>query len=962
MNIYRNKHRFILTSVSSIAILMASSFGTVHAQDNDDADEVMEEVVSTGSRLKRSEFATTVPTMAMDASDIKMSGFNELSELIRELPSIAEATSAENSQSSTQNSGSSTIALRNLGSDRTLVLIDGRRTVSNSSTSNVVSLDTIPSGFIERIEVITGGASAVYGSDAVTGVVNLITRDKFEGLELDFRYGNSQHGGGVEKTAELTAGANFSDDRGNVLFNFTYDEEEAIYEYDRDFALINTDIEGDFNGSGNIPGGRFRGDDYGEVDANGVWSPGYDDYDFRGPETISIPKERYLLAGKITFDLTENITTFFHGQLSHVSTRSQRAPDTAGSNKFISSAPYTDPITGVVTYHEGIPLDNPFIPVDLLADAIGDGDKSIQFRRRWTELGNRWRGGVKNTYRFWAGLKGSIQDNWDWEVSYGHHEYRQSQNRVGDLVIPLFAFAVNVEDDPDRPGEYRCKDAGARAGGCVPLNVFGEGAVSPEAAEYVKLVDSLNARNVEKNVGGHIAGDLFELPAGSLGIAAGFEWRSTTTRTTWDPISKAGLGTVTGQTDQFGKIDVKGLYVEANIPLLADKNFAKYLGIELAGRVDDYSSVGKVYSYKAGASWVVTEGFRLRGAYARAQRAPNTIELFATGIGSQGPISEGNDPCDGVTASSTGTVAANCLSEAGILANLADNGGVFMRNFDEQVQSPLRGNLSVKEETADTYTVGFVFTPEAVSGLSLSVDYYDIRIKDAIGDINENDILARCYGSENFTTNAFCNEITRDALSGDLVSVNRTYVNLTSLRSTGIDTALAYNFEIDGVGGDFSFKLLHSYIINLNQEAVDPDGEVIFEDNKGIVGTRDRAGGPKHKARVSLAWRNGKGLTLRWKSVIYGAANDIDYDPEQDTSGFVHDLQYGSYIRNDFFASYDLENVLGGGATLYGGINNLFDKNPPLMLDGAESESVANTNSIYDIVGRYFYAGVQFRF
>lgn len=927
------------------------------AQDDAIDDEGLDQVTITGSRIARSEFQLPTPTVVLGGVDLRESGFNELSETLTELPSIFTAVNPENSQSSTQNSGIATVSLRNLGSNRTLILIDGRRTVGNSSTGNVVDLSTIPSGFIERVEVITGGASAVYGSDAVTGVVNLIMKDDFEGMELRGRLGTAQAGGETERSIEFTVGDRILDDRMHLMVSFSWDKESAIFGSQRPDYLVPLEVDTDDNGpdtlevglSSNIPGGRFFGRDF-FFDSNNTLQTDFntdtDGYNFRAPVTLSIPKERFILAAKATFDITDWVSAFLNVQWSNVNTRSQRAPDTANSSRLDTEFPLFT-VDGEI---------HPFIPQPIVDQALAEGETSIDFRRRWTENGNRNRGGDRDTLRLWTGLQGTVLEEFQWELFFGYNEFRQAQNRVGDLVVPKFRDAVTVRFNPDT-GELECADERARAGGCVPINIFGIGAVSEEAVKWVILQDALRARNREGTIGGFISGDVFELPAGPLGMAAGFEYRDVETRTRWDPISNGGLGTVTRQIDQDGNFDVVEGFVEAVIPILSDAPFAEYLGAEAAVRIADYSTVGGVTSYKLGGTWQPVPDIRLRGMFSRAQRAPNTIELFANPVGSQGDI---EDPCGGVAAGDAGTVAQNCLADPTLGPIIQALGGAPFVDADEQAQAPTRGNPNLNEERANTITLGGVFTPGFAPGLSVSVDYYRIKITDAIGSFDEDDILEQCYLNSviAFGANPFCGLIDRGSLDGQINLVDIQQININELTASGIDSAVRYDFALGnwGIPGNFSLNAVHSYILSLEEALPGLDGPVI-NDDRGEVDTA------RHQARVTLKWVNGP-LQLRWKTLILGSSVD-DNDRLDDCIEFNNCdqklfLNVNAQTWHDFYASYQLPTSTD--INLFFGINNVLGNKPPLLPDGTESGDDENFASVHDIVGRFFYGGIELNF
>lgn len=909
----------------------ASPSSQLSAQDETakvEKEVVIEEIVVTGSRIKRSNINAPTPIMSLGAQDIEASGNIELSRIVRELPSVYEGTSTENSQSSTQNSGSATVELRNLGQDRTLVLIDGKRTVSNSSTNNVVSLDTIPTGFIERVEVITGGASAVYGSDAVTGVVNIITKDDYEGVEFSLRAGDSEDGGGEEQVFTLTAGANFNDERSNLLVNFTYDDGGPIFGKDRDWSTVAVDIDGDPALSSNIPGGRYLGRDwYYDPNTNELLqdfdsdTAGFND---RFDYMMRIQKKRNLLAVKFRHELTENLRFILHSQYAHVETLSNRAPDTANSSRLSTE----------------IPLDNPFIPDPILQQAIAEGESGIDFRRRWTEIGRRLRGGDRDTTRTWLSLEGDINEDWSWSAYYGFHQFRQSQNRRGDLVVPKFRDAVNVIPDPDNPGEYMCEDERARIGGCVPINIFGIGSVTPEAINWVVYQDALRAENEETNAGIFVNGSFLDLPAGSVGMAAGLEYRDVSTSTRWDPIANGGLGTVTQQVDQDGEFDVSEAYVEFIVPVFDGFDF------EAAYRAARYDqpTVDDTSSWKAGFSWQIIDDIRLRAMFATAERAPNTIELFSRGIGNQGGL---DDPCDGVTATSQGVIDDNCRSVPSVAANIAANGS-FTRDVTDQIQAPLSGNELLKEEEAETFTVGLVFTPDFVEGLSVSIDYYDIEIEDAISSFDEQDVLFLCYEDPGFPNNDFCPQINRETDTGELFLIDRGEINVNTLLAKGIDTSVTWEFEPGFIPGSMRFRLDHSYVDTLEEEFNAPGGGVEIDKQVGEVET------PEYRARGSLSWTNGPWF-VRWKTRFWGEATD----GAELADGSVLDVD--DHWINDVYASYDTE-FFNANTTFFVGVNNIFDEEPPELLDGSEFGNTVNTNTQYDIVGRYWYVGLTSRF
>lgn len=976
----------IRTTLLATAASLATS--GAYAQGAGSADEAAssDTVVVTGTRINRTEFALPVPAQTLDAQQLEISGANELSEALVELPAVSVDISTENSQSSTQSSGLSTVSLRNLGSERTLSLIDGRRTVGNSATGSTISFSTIPTAFIDRVEVITGGASALYGSDAVTGVINVIMRDDFEGLLFDSRVGTSQEGGNTEYGVTFAAGSNFADDRGNVMFSFEYDKEKPIYARQRDKIMTPFRLSAQRNDqpdaltpahSTAIPGGLFSGNNGTLADPNytpsywfyegggsGALTPGFvtaiDGFHEGGPETVSIPRERFLMAGKVNYELTENIEFFASAQYSTIYTKSERTSDSANSGALTADFP--------IFLNDGV-TPHPFVPQEIFDDAQALGRDGVFFRRRWNEFGNRFREAENDTLRMWAGFKGDLSSSWSYEANFGYGEFRRSQSRVGDLVIPNYLESINVEYiDPANPSlGLQCVSDFARGAGCVPLNPFGEGSVSPEAVEWLILRDQLRARNRTTTASAWMTGDLIDLWAGPVSVAFGYDFRKEMSRTRWDPVSTSGAGTVTQQVNQDGVQSVHEGFVEMVMPLLTDAPMVKSLAIEGAARVSDYSTVGSVLSFKAGGTWQPVDDIRFRGVFARANRAPNNIELFSRGLGSQSGLP---DLCANVTATSVGAYDDTCRQDPIVSAVIARDGFFFDPRL--QVQQPSFGNDDLMEETANTITAGAVITPSFAPGLQIAADYYSIKIDNAIGTITSDDILQLCYTSGNFAGTASCSIPVRDPVTGQLMEVGRTSLNVDQLRTKGVDATVAYRFTpgdtgvpiLESIPGDLSFTGVMTRVLQYETEAPVPGTSDTFVDNPlGLLGM------PKFTSRLSLTWRNGP-LRASWRTLIVGSMLNDDngrtrlaaceqFNNCDDKIALFLDRE----LTHNFRVSFDLPQFVGGDAQLYAGVNNITNNQGPLLYDTGNAGNLdGNTHTLYDMTGRFFYGGVKLRF
>ena len=509
--------------------------------------EADEKIVVTGSRLRRDSFSVATPLATMDRDAIQDAGVGSLAEiLIDELPQLAEGFSNSNSQSSVSGTGLSTADMRNLGSNRTLTLIDGRRTVSNSYSGNYISLSTIPSGMVQSVEVITGGASATYGSDAIAGVVNIITQKDKEGFSFKARGGESTEGGAKELGLDLDFGSGFSDDRGYMFFSSSYDKDWGLSFYDRERAqqedswdydedlmcnLMQTEdgdqcmrdiTQADWRSrSDSIPGGVFD-ESSSSKDNAGYWynSDGYQGNTWKeerdGINTnqfvmLKVPDEKASAALKVDYDLTDDL--LFYGQLQYSYNRSinDKAPESEDEcdkivTRDLASGEFGEDCIG------RIPANNPYMHPEIADQA---SSKGVKWDRNFAEVGNIVNDNTRTTIRSWAGLKGTMFDgDWDWDLSAGYGKFNQEQVRSNELYVANVRNALDVVSDGN--GGYQCADSDAVAAGCVPLNMFGEGSISPGAANYIRANPEINTDIEQVNVLGYIAGDLFAMPAGPV--------------------------------------------------------------------------------------------------------------------------------------------------------------------------------------------------------------------------------------------------------------------------------------------------------------------------------------------------------------------------------------------------------------------------------------------------------------
>ncbi|WP_331456600.1 MULTISPECIES: TonB-dependent receptor domain-containing protein [Colwellia] len=926
-------------------------------------------------------------------------GLGEMAQiLVENMPSLSYGTSNATSQSSVSNTGITTVELRNLGANRTLTLIDGRRVVSNSKSGNYVSMSTIPSGMVKRVEVITGGAGATYGADAVSGVVNIITQTDKEGFDFKVRGGESTDGGAKEFTIDASFGDLFADDRGYVFFSANYDKDyglkygdrqraaqEASFRYNSDTmrneirtengfqSLYETPMSDWRNRSDGTPGGVFLESSkydttywYNEKGQNTDWNEERDGINTREFVQLKVPSERFSAAIKVDFDITDDVMFYSQVQWSGNYTVNDKSPEDSGDTE---SATYTDRVTGEpgVVKLGYIPIDNPYVP-DNIRETVGQYKDRIYWDRRFTEVGPVSTDNERETVRAWAGLQGTMFDGaWDWDISASYGKFHQRQYRNNEIDVFKAKNALDAGYAADGK-TIQCNDAEARADGCVALDLFGEGSITPEMADYIRVNPTLNVYNQLTTIMGYVTGDLFEMPAGPVATVFGFEYRKDTQEAVTDDALTYG-GITWNLIPAFkGEINVAEVFAEASIPLLRDMPGAEYLSVEASIRLSDYDikNVGVVSSYKLGFLWTVGAGVNLRANYAISQRAPSVNELYEPAAGD---FDSFNDICADVTATSTDPGHANCRLEPGIAATIAAE-GIF--EDEGSSYSPNAGNPELFEETGTTMTLGATYEPTFFDGFSIAIDYYDIAITDAIDEFGNEQILSQCYDSsiKLGDDNEFCDVIKRDA-EGQLEEVLQRSYNIDELGTRGVDIAVAYAYDMNSFGR-VKFKMDWTHMLEHSKTVTGNDG-VIKEDYVGYASY----GTFEDKAAASIAWYLDD-LRVRWSTTYKSSAlrslstqeswqADMDNNTELCAAGDVDCVknpqslafqELSSYFKHNLSVSYKIEMSDDSSVRVFGGVNNIFDNKGEFYYGGR-----GNFGSEYDAgTGRFVYLGAQVSF
>lgn len=1006
-----------LLSATGATILTAFAFSSLaHAQDEpviltdsaQSSEEVLEQdkIVVTGTRLVRTNAQSSIPLQTFGAADLEEIGTTDLAEALIQLPGVSESVSPTNSNNSIQTSGLSTISLRRLGDDRTLILINGKRAVSNSGNADRVSLSTLPIGFVERTEVTTGGASAIYGSDAIAGVANFILEDDFEGFEFDGRYSAPEASGGDEIRLNGRVGQSYADDKGYFLFALSYRDEaiiradstrpESILAIEFDDPISSTGSDGwtgeiNLPGCGGVdterhcfvpsfssstPGGTFEGDAW-FVDgqwfndqslrpsnrpAGSDFFTDFDGYNFRPGRSLNGSRELFNAALTTSFAFTpdtEGSVTVMYSEIDSV---------TAGGFETLNGS---DAFGALDAFTVGnIASDHPFIPPEVEETRSG----SVSFNRRLVELGEQQRQNNRRTLRTIADLKGKLTENFDYELYATYGKFEQHQHNPNEYHQLNAQRALDIESDGN--GGFQCVDADARADGCVPLNIFGEGTITRAAADYIRYNGYATQERTQYSAGGFISGDLFEVPAGDVQFAAGAEFRREEQDTIGDPdgdevggadgdpttldVNVTSLAVFPSVTSSY---DVVEGFVEFDVPVIRDQ-----LNLQAAARVGDYNTIGTIFSYNVGAVWAPHEDIRFRTQYSRSQRAPSLTELFSP------PRQDSDslvDPCEGLQPDGSGLsgrlagsggenadlaiVSANCLTEAGIQAYFADP-DLFdpADGFDApgSVNGPNSGNPNVKEETADTFTIGAVYQPNFIPNLTLIADYYQIEIADAITSVSTQDTVDLCYASTDFPNNKFCDVITRNPVLGEVTEVINFQENLNEELVSGVDLSARYDFELASIPGEFDIDFRFTHYI---------DQEVTFEGIGGVALTSSPLGEIEDGENE---WR----LRLRYDVAGFVASYTATYldggVDNLESAGSPDDDRFFEVDGQDFhrlFMSYTWGE--DDQYRVYGGVNNLFDDLGPLIPTGLDSGSSLNIVSpLNDVVGREFFIGTRIRF
>jgi iron complex outermembrane recepter protein len=920
--------------------------------------EFVEEMVVTGSRLPRAELTSAAPITVVTRQQLEATGRATIGEILQQLP---EQSNAINTQVNNGGDGSTRIDLRGLGSARTLVLLNGRRHVAGGTGANAsVDLNTIPVSAIQRIEVLKDGGSAIYGSDAISGVVNIILRKDFAGTETSLLSGISQRGDSSVLDMTFTTGQ--VTDRGNIMFSATFYNQGESWAGDREFSKY--DQEYDWTqrrirtlGSSSIPQGYIGTSGTGGNDAwqrlvtqygnngpfindNGTWrqyntigvrDAGGDQYNYQPENYLQTPQQR--AHAFATGGLKFNDTTRGFFEMTYTA---------RGSSQRLAPEPLFTATEGVVVSRDS--YYNPF------------GRDFRDVRRRFVEFGNRIFEQEINTFRLVTGVEGQISGadatfkNWSWDASFNLGRTQGISFKQGNLQLSKLADSIGPSFLDPATGAVRCGTPAAPIDGCVPLDLFGgENSITPQMRDYLTYRGTARGFSEQISIQANTRGELFRLPTSSraIGLAVGYEHRREAGGNIPDPLTATGDTTGNKAQPTLGRYYVNEAYLELSVPLLSEITAEGGPGREIAElsaatRAFNYSNFGADFMYKVGGRVTPVKDITVRATYSTAFRAPSIAELYS-GTADGFPLA--SDPCNapalGQNREQGTPIDAEC-----------DRQGVPDNHFDDRAQLLTigGGNSSLRPERASTLTAGLVFEPQFFKDLSATVDYYTIDVTQAVNSVGADVILSSCYPEDPNTRPEYCDRILRDG-DGFIDRIFDPLSNVGGNRTSGLDIALRY-FPTTPVGR-IGASVTLTRLFNFDQEL--SGGRVV----RGL-NTYDLNGVyTDWRALANLSWANqgfNANLNVRWINGFRECqANDCSV-PEDGPAPLYRDVD--SWYAADINAGYSMKTDFGE-SNFQIGVNNVLDRAPVFIANGFTANSDPGN---YDFMGRYFFARVTHRF
>ena len=954
-------------------------------------------IVVTGSLIKNPNLLSAAPVNVTTAETIQLRASNVAEEVLRDIPGVVpNIGSAVNNG----NGGASFVDLRGIGSTRNIVLLDGNR-IAPSGLAGRVDLNNIPLALVQRVDALTGAAVTTYGADAISGVVNFVTKQDFSGVDLQLSTGLTERGDGQSVRADLTVGGNFDEGRGNAVLSLGYQKTDPVYQGARDFSITGlSSFTGGPSGSGTSIPSRFSGTrpidaatgqpSVNPATANGnlQYDPAtgfarslYSPFNFNPYNIFQTPFERFNIYAAAKYDISDALQVYGRGMFSKNNVKTIIAP----------SGTFGTPVV--------INLNNPFLPAGLrtqfcaanvggtyvprftdaqctaAATATGASDPnyrtvSTNMARRTIEVGPRISDFSTTIFDYRAGVKGKITNSVDWDLSGSYGESENRQTLQGYVSATRARNSLLINGTRANPV--------AQVAGAVPIDWFGpSGSISQAGANYLRVESSTLNKTSLAQLRGIVSGDFgFAVPSASdsIGFAVGAEYRKYQASQRADLLAQTPgeLGGAGGAAPNInGGYNVKEVYGELIVPLVQDKPFFDNLTLEGGARYSSYKVNAPsnpsydTFTWKVGATWEMTQGLKVRGNYSRAVRAPNIGELFA-------PVNTGLtnlsvDPCAGAAPLTNANLRAVCLAQGAPSTSL---GGISQPTAG-QANATSGGNLNLLPETANTWTIGAVLQPTFVPGLAITVDYYNITVRDAVSTPLPGDAIAACFANLTAASasDPACTIIGRNpatgGLDGDPATTRGLFLassNLGLIKTDGIDVNLNYSNDLGfaklGITGNFNYTLSSTFNANVlaagggfNRECVG-----FYSVNCSFTGS------------IQPKWQSSLRTTLGFDafdiSVLWRHIDGVQQEPQDVIDQGPFFGTFGKIPSYDYFDLTGRVNVLEN-ITLVMTVSNLFDKQPPVVGSSAGSTSFNSGNtfpSTYDSLGRRYNVQVNVKF
>lgn len=985
-----------LSAAVLLALLGSSSLALAQSTDqstaSSDATNV-DKITVTGSRIAREGFVTPSPVTAISAEEIRATGAVNIGDLMTELPQLSPNYTLGNSTRFIGTAGLGLLDLRGMGTSRTLVLVNGRRHVGSSPGSTAVDVNTIPVEWIERVEVITGGASAVYGADAVAGVVNFIMKKSFSGYEARAQTGKADEGNFDRSFASFSAGGEFADGRGNAAIAMEYSTQDRFGRGDRQIGrefLVTTpnpnydptqppsqsNPQNIFTGPGGNhsisyggtftfgtfdfrnpatygnryvfnPDGSFRPNRYSGTVISNTSCVDCDFADLNNVADLQPQFDRFSVNTLFNFNLSDDHRLFFEGKYSKT------------ESEFFGQPAFDQPIR--------IRRANAYVSPELGALMDAKGVSTLLVSRFNVDAGRRGENVERQTSRLVFGIDGFFGDNWNYEVAANYGQTTIDRLNLNNRINERWQAGLDavrdstgrivcrVSIDPNAINPHtNTRYSSFAANGCIPFSVMGDGAVSPEAAAWFNT-NSLNTSKLDQTVvGGSVSNSsLFTLPAGDVGIAGGVEYRKEKSRENTDPLAALGLTFLNAIPSRGGEYDVKEVFAETSIPLLADLPGVERLALDLAGRYSDYSSIGSTSTWNIGIDWTILPSLRFRATNAQAVRAPSIGELYNPQSQNFATIA---DPCNYL--SSNGNRPANAKDPALRQANCTALGIPvgWIDTYSANRPGVSGGNPDLEPETADSVSLGFVWQPEFLEGFGLSMDYWRVTLKDAIGAVSAQTNATRCVDSPGGIDNKFCSFIQRAPTGGYTDPQGRQFPeysitgwsalaeNLAKSRRVGVDVEADYRFDL--AGGRTVVRFVGTRLLQSREWVFQDFPDESSEYVTYVTDPRWRA-----NLQTKYTWND---LRVSWDMNYIHHNLRVTPDSYQTNPGQIAPIWNGSYTYHNMQVGYKFKDT---GLDVYLGVDNVFDKDPPINYFGADIGS-----ALYDNIGRYMYLGASYKF